>query len=207
MALKVEDNPVLEKSIEKFESSIELEFYYNMGLSTMFFHDINSCPNRNGRCPECEAIKDKYYKFEANFDRLQVGDTFRIEAALVNNKQSELQVKIHFRDYERIIVACVDYQLRLNDTPEGIKKKVEIQEQKLQREREEEDRRKKEEDRQKEEKDRRKRHEKWDRLEQWLAKYSNIMKIGGAIIAATVVNQIPIIVKFVKYLYRLFVSN
>ena len=200
MALKVEDNPVLEKSIEKIESSIELEFCYNMGLSTLFFHDINSCPNRNEKCPECEDITEKHFKFEANLERLQVGDTFKIKAALVHNKQSELLVKIHFKAYERIIVACTEYWLRLDDTPEGIKKKVEIEEQRLQREREEEDRRKEEEDR-------RKRQKKWNRLEQWLAKYPNIIKIGGAIIGATVVNQIPNIVKFVKYLFRLFVSN
>ena len=200
MALKVEDNPVLEKSSEEIESSIELEFYYNIGLSTLFFHDIHSCPSRNGNCPECEDIKDKHYKFEANLDRLKVGDTFRIEAALINGKESELPVKIPFKDYERIIVAGSEYWLRLDDTPEGIKKKVEIEEQRLQREREEEDRRKEEEDR-------RKRQKKWNRLEQWLAKYPNIIKIGGAIIGATVVNQIPNIVKFVKYLFRLFVSN
>ena len=207
MALKVEDNPVLEKSIEKIESSIELEFSYNMGLSTLFFHDIHSCPNRNGKCLECEKIKDKYYKFEANLDQLQVGDTFRIQAALVHNKQSELPVKIHFKDYDSIIVACPEYSLRLDDTPAGIKKKVEIEEQRLQREREEEDRQKEEEDRQKEEEDRQKIQEKWDRLERWLSKYPNIMKIGGAIIGATVLNQIPNIIKFLKYLYNLFFSN
>ena len=97
MALKAEDNPVLQKSSEIIESNIELEFYYNMGLSTLFFHDIHSCPNRNGKCVECEDIKDKHYKFEANLDCLQIGDTFRIKAALVNNKQSELPVKIHFK--------------------------------------------------------------------------------------------------------------
>ena len=114
MALKVEDNPVLKRSSEKIESSIKLEFYYNMGLSTLFFHDINSCPSQNGNCPECEAIKDKHNKFEANLHRLKVGDTFRIQAALVHNKQSELPVKIHFKAYERIIVACTEYWLRLD---------------------------------------------------------------------------------------------
>ena len=207
MALKVEDNPVLEKSIEKIESSIELEFCYNMGLSTLFFHDINSCPNQNENCPECEDIEKKHYKFEANLERLQVGDTFRIQAALVNNKQSELPVEIPFKAYERIIVACTECWLRLDDTPEGIKKKVKIEEQRLQREREEEDRQKEKEDRRKKEEDKRKRQEKWYRLDQWLAKYPNIMKIGVAIIGATVLNQIPNIVKLWKYLYRLFVSN
>ena len=43
MELKVEDNPVLERSVEKNESSIELEFRYNLGTSTLFFHDILKC--------------------------------------------------------------------------------------------------------------------------------------------------------------------
>ncbi len=59
MALKAEDNPVLQKSSEIIESNIELEFYYNMSPSTLFFHDIHSCPNRNGKCVECEVIKNK----------------------------------------------------------------------------------------------------------------------------------------------------
>ena len=38
MELKLEDNPVVkERWTEKNKSSIELEFLYNMGLSTSFF--------------------------------------------------------------------------------------------------------------------------------------------------------------------------
>lgn len=211
MELKVEDNPVLERSIEKIESSIELEFYYNMGLSTLFFHDIHTCPsnyNQDKQCRECENIKDIHRKFEANLSQLQIGDTFKIKAGLINDKNSELPVKIQsFKDYEPLTAACTEYWLRLDDTPEGINKKYELEQQKLQREREAEERRIEEEKRRKEEEERRKKAEKWDKLEQWLAKYPNILKIGLVIIGATVLNQIPNIVKFVKYIYRLFVSN
>ncbi len=61
MELKVEDNSVLDKSVEKIESSVELEFYYNLGLSTLFFHDIHRCPLRdakNEHCYECKNIKE-----------------------------------------------------------------------------------------------------------------------------------------------------
>ena len=37
MELKVEDNPVLKKSVEEINSSIELVFHYNLGTSTLFF--------------------------------------------------------------------------------------------------------------------------------------------------------------------------
>ena len=148
MALKVEDNPVLEKSVEKIESSIELEFYYNMGLSTLFFHDIHACPLRDTKkCPNCEDIKGRYYKFDANLNRLQVGDTFRIKAALINDKVSELQVRIQsFKDYEPLTAACTEYSLRLPDTPEGINKKYELEQQRLQREQEEEEKSKENEE-------------------------------------------------------------
>ena len=192
MALKVEDNPVLKGSIEKIESSIELEFCYNMGLSTLFFHDINSCPNRNEKCPECEDITEKHFKFEANLERLQVGDTFKIKAALVHNKQSELLVKIHFKAYERIIVACTEYWLRLDDTPEGIKKKVEIEEQRLQREQDE----KTNEEQARKDARRRKRKES---IQRFFGKRQNLNQIivsviGGVIagiILTTLVNPIP----------------
>ena len=77
---------------------------------------------------------------------------------------------------------------------------MEIEKQRLQREREEEDRQRKEEDK-------RKRQKKWNRLDQWLAKYPNNMKIGVAIIGTTVLNQLPNIVKIVKYLYSIFIST
>lgn len=202
MALKVEDNPVLKKSIENIESNIELEFYYNIGLSTLFFYDIHSCPNRNGNCPECEDIKKKHHKFEANLDRLQIGDTFRIQAALVNNKQSELPVKIHFKAYESIIVACTEYRLRLDDTPEGIKKKVEIEEQRLQRE---QDKKANEEQARKDAR-RRKRKESF---QQFFGKHPNLNQIivsaiGGVIagiILTTIVNPIP---RLFRYIYIIF---
>ena len=192
MALKVEDNPVLKGSSEKIEPNIELEFYYNMGLSTLFFHDIHSCPNQNGRCPECEDIKDKHLKFEANLERLQVGDTFSIKAALVHNKQSELPVKIHFKAYERIIVACTESWLRLDDTPEGIQKKVEIEEQRLQREQDE----KTNEEQARKDARRRKRKES---IQRFFGKRQNLNQIivsviGGVIagiILTTLVNPIP----------------
>ena len=88
MELKVEDNPVLERSVEKIESSIELEFYYNYGISTLFFHDIHSCPSRYSQdesCAECDKMREIHDKFEANIYFLQVGDTFKIRAALINN--------------------------------------------------------------------------------------------------------------------------
>ena len=205
MALKVEDNPVLKGSIEKIESSIELEFCYNMGLSTLFFHDINSCPNRNEKCPECEDITEKHFKFEANLERLQVGDTFKIKAALVHNKQSELLVKIHFKAYERIIVACTEYWLRLDDTPEGIKKKVEIEEQRLQREQDE----KTNEEQARKDARRRKRKES---IQRFFGKRQNLNQIivsviGGVIagiILTTLVNPIP---RLLRDIYHFLFPN
>lgn len=154
MELKVEDNPVLRRSVEEIDRSIELVFHHNLGTSTLFFHNIFRCPctrqserrNESGRCDECDKVMGTFKIFKENLKNLQVGDTFSIKAALINNKQSELPVKIHFKDYERIEVACVDYYLRLPDTPEGIKKKLEREEQRLQQEREDEDNRKKAED-------------------------------------------------------------
>ena len=143
-------------------------------------------------CPECEDIKDKHYKFEANLERLKVGDTFKIEAALVNNKQSELPVKIHFKAYERIIVACTESWLRLDDTPEGIQKKVEIEEQRLQREQDE----KANEEQARKDARRRKRKES---IQRFFGKRPNLNQIivsviGGVIagiILTTLVNPIP----------------
>ena len=200
MALKVENNPVLERSIEKIESSIQLEFYYNMGLSTLFFHDIHACPLRDTKkCPNCEDIKDRHYKFDANLDRLQVGDTFRIKAALINDKVSELQVRIQsFKDYEPLTAACTEYSLRLPDTPEGINKKYELEEQKLQREREEEQRRKEKEENRIKEKDRRKKQEKWDRIEEWLGKRKNIQKFLLGYLVGILSLLIPLILMIHK---------
>ena len=57
------------------------------------------------------------------------------------------------------------------------------------RRKEEEERRKEEEEKRIEEEERRKKAEKWEKLEQWLAKYPNIMKISIAIIGTTIANQ------------------
>lgn len=216
MELKVEDNPVLKRSVEEIDPSIELTFHHNLGTSTQFFHNIFRCPctrqserrNESGRCDKCDKVIETYDIFISNLNKLQVGDTFSIKAALINNKQSELPVRIQsFRDYQRIEVACVDYWLRLTDTPEGINKKYELKEQRLQREREEEDKRREEEDKRREEEDKRKKREKWERLEQWLTKYPNILKIGGAILGVTVLNQIDHIFKGLKFLFKLIFPN
>ena len=211
MELKVEDNPVLkERWTEKNESSIELEFYYNMGLSTSFFHDIHSCPKsrQDEECPECKNIMDRHHKFEAELNRLQVGDTFKITAALINNKQSVLPAEIHsFENYQPLLAACTEYWLRLDDTPEGINHKYKLEQQRLQREREAEEKRKAEEEKRKEEADKAKGREKWDRLEQWFAKYPNILKIGVTILGATVLNQIDHIFNGLKSLFKLIFPN
>ena len=206
MELKVEDNPVLKRSIEKIESGIELEFHYNFGTSTLFFHNVTSCPKsrRDEECPECKNIIAIYDKFTSDLYYLQFGDTFKIKAALINNDRSELPIRIQsFKDYERIEAACTEYRLRLEDTPEGIKKKYELEQQRLQREREEEERRREEEEKRKIEADKAKGREKWDRLEQWFAKYPNILKIGVTILGATVLNQIDHIFNSLKSLFKL----
>ena len=210
MELKAEDNPVMERWTQKDKSTIELEFKYNLGPSTMFFHNRHTCPLylQNKKCRECERIREIYDIFEANLYQLQFGDTFSIRAALINNKQSVLPAEIHdFKRYQPLWVACTADRIRLDDTPEGIKKKHEREEQRLQREREEEERRIEEEERRIEEEERRKKAEKWEKLEQWLAKYSNILKIGGTIIGTTVLNQIPNIIKGVKYLLKLWLPK
>ena len=149
MELKAEDNPVLkERWTEKNVSSIELEFRYNGGPSTMFFHNRRTCPLylENKECRECERIRKIYDIFEANLSQLQFGDTFRIKAALINNDQSVLPAEIrNFENYQPLLVACAESRLRLDDTPEGINKKYELEQQRLQREHEEEERRKEEE--------------------------------------------------------------
>ena len=45
MELKAEDNPVIrERWTQKDKSTMELEFKHNFGTSTMFFHNIHTCP-------------------------------------------------------------------------------------------------------------------------------------------------------------------
>lgn len=207
MELKVEDNPVLKRSIEEIDRSIELVFHHKLGTSTQFFHNIHRCPctrqserrNESGRCNECDKIIETYDIFISNLKNLQVGDTFSIKAALINNQQSELPVRVQsFRDYKRIEVACVDYYLRLPDTPEGIKKKLELEEQRLQQERENEDNRKKAQ------KDARLRERK-ESIKQFLGKRPNINQIIVIVIATTVANQI--LPRLFKYLYNLIFQN
>ena len=74
MELKEEDNPVMKRWIQKNESTIELEFRYNLGPSTMFFHNMRTCPNNLQRvdCNECERMRKIYDIFVANLYYLQV---------------------------------------------------------------------------------------------------------------------------------------
>ena len=145
MELKVEDNPVMERWTQKNESSIELEFRYNGGPSTMFFHNRHTCETIE--CPKCERMQERYDIFSGNLDHLQFGDTFRITAALINNKQSVLPAEIHsFENYQPLLAACTEYKLRLDDTPEGINKRYEREQQRLQRERDAEGKHKEDEE-------------------------------------------------------------
>ena len=208
MELKVEDNPVLKRSVEKIESSIELEFYYDWTPSTSFFHAIFSCPkhSKNEQCDECDNVKDKYYETENNLKPLQVGDTFRIMAALFKDRRSTLPPEvIDFKNYQPLMVACDEDSLRLPDTPAGINKKYELEQQRLQREREEEEKRIEEEEkrieeeeRQKEEEERAKRNEKWDRIEQWLDKRKNIQKF----VFGYLVGVLPPLIALLLMIYK-----
>ena len=206
MVLKVEDNDVLKRS-EEIGSSIELEFYYDWDPSTSFFHAIFSCPkhSKNEQCDECDNVKDKYYQTENNLKRLQVGDTFRIMAALFKDRRSILPPEvIDFKNYQPLMVACDEYQLRLPDTPEGINKKHEREQQRLQREQEEEEKSKEDEEQAQKDAKTRKRNES---IQQFFGKRPNLNQIIVTVIGTTIANQIPNIVKFVKYISRFFVSN
>ena len=190
MELKVEDNPVLkERWTKKNVSSIELNFHYNLGPSSSFFHHIFSCPkfSKQEQCDDCDDIKGVDKICQTNLKHLQIGDTFIITAALINNKRSVLPAEIHsFENYQPLLVACTRSQLRLPDTREGINKKQELEKQKLQREAYE------------------KRENRWNRLEERLAKRPDITRsIIIIVLLTTLANQIPNIVKFVKYLFNL----
>ena len=209
MELKLEDNPVLERSVEKIESSIELEFYYNYGLSTLFFHDIHSCPSRYSQdesCAECDKMREIHDKFEANIYFLQVGDTFKIRAALINNDQSELPAEIHnFEKRQPLTVACTEQRLRLDDTSEGINKKYELEQQRLQREQDEKA------NQEQTQKDARWRKRK-EKIHQFFGESPYITQIiasaiGGVfagVILTTIVEPIP---RLFLYLYRLIFQN
>ena len=208
MELKVEDNPVLkERWTEKIESSIELNFHCDWNPSTSFFHAIFSCPkhSKNEQCDECDNVKDKYYQTENNLKPLQVGDTFRIMAALFKDSRSTLPPEvIDFKNYQPLMVACDKSPLRLPDTPEGINKKYALEQQRLQREQEEEEKSKENEEQARKDAETRIRNE---RIQQFFGKRPNLNQIIVTVIGTTIANQIPNIVKFVKYISRLFVSN
>lgn len=139
MELKVEDNPIMKRWTQKDKSTIEFEFRYNGGPSRMFFHNTHTCPcnSQRERCSECEKLWKIYHVFESNLYTLNFGDTLKIKAALINNGESVLPAEIHsFENYQPLLVACTGNQLRLADTPEGINKKYEREQQRLQRERE-----------------------------------------------------------------------
>ena len=145
MELKAEDNPVMERWTQKEKSTIEVEFRYNLGPSTMFFHNWQTCPNYLNQvdCNNCTEMRVRYDIFKKELFRLQFGDTFKIKAALINNDQSVLPAEIHsFENYQPLLAACTTDAIRLPDTPEGIQKKYEREQQRLIEEHEAEEKRK-----------------------------------------------------------------
>ena len=208
MELKAEDNPVFERWTEKNETTIELEFRHNLGPSTMFFHNMQTCPNNLQRvdCNECERMRKIYDIFVANLDHLQFGDTFKIRAALINNKQSVLPAEIHnFENYQPLLAACDASRLRLLDTPEGINKRYERQQQRLQQQREAEEKGKENEEQAQKDEKRRKRKES---IQQFLGKSPNTNQIIVTVIGTTIANQIlPFIFKWLKEMYNLYFPN
>ena len=211
MELKAEDNPVMERWTQKGKSTIELEFRYNLGPSTMFFHNMHTCPNNLQRvdCNECERMRKMYDVFVSNLYALHFGDTFKIKAALINNDESVLPAEIHgFENYQPLWVACTANQLRLDDTPEGIKKKYEREQQRLQQEREAKEKRIEEEEKRKEDEEQARKDAKWRKRKQTFQQFPYISQIivsviGGVIagiILTTIVEPIP---RLFKYLYHL----
>lgn len=204
MELKVEDNPVLrERWTQKDKSAIELEFRYNGGPSTMFFHNRRTCPLylENKECRECERIQETYNKFEANIYFLQFGDTFSIQAALINNDKSVLPAEIHsFENYQPLWAACTEYRLRLPDTPEGNNKRYERDQQRKQAE---EKRKADEEQAQKDAKWRKRK----ESIQQYFGKRPNTNQIIITAVGTTIANQIPLIFKGLKYIYHLLFPN
>ena len=198
MELKAEDNPVMERWAQKDKPAIELEFRYNGGPSTMFFHDRHTCERME--CPECERMQKRYDIFVSNLYDLQFGDTFRIKAALINNKQSVLPAEIHnFENYQPLWVACTEYQLRLPDTRKGINKKYELEQQRLQHEREAEEKRK--EDEEQTQKDARSSKRK-ESIQHFFGKRPNLNQIIVTITATTIANQI--LPRLFKYIISFF---
>ena len=178
----------------------------------MFFHNMRTCPrNFKGEdCNECERMRKTYDIFVANLYQLQFGDTFKIRAALINNDQSVLPAEIHnFERYQPLWVACTEYSLRLDDTPEGTNKKYERDQQRLQLEREAEEKRKADEEQAQKDAKTRTRNE---RIQQFFGNSPYITQIIitaiGSVIAGviltTIVNPIP---RLFMYIYRLIVPN
>lgn len=205
MELNSADNPVLERSVDVIEASIELEFRYGIIISTLFFHDRLACPLRNSQkeqCHECKDTEDRYFKFEAELEKLQIGDTFKISAALINGKLSELPMRIHsFKDYEPLTAACTEYGLRLPDTEEGIKKKQELVDQSLKAKRDAKKNRR-------EEKIAAKWQKRKDSIKQYFGKKPNLNQIIVIVVGTTIANQLlPKIFNLVKDIYHSFVSN
>ena len=205
MEIKAEDNPIMERWTQKNGDTIELDFRYDIENSTMFFHNWRTCENRiNGvECKECQRMSRNDHIFKKKLSHLQFGDTFKIRAALINNRQSELPAEIHdFKSFQPLLVACEGDSIRLPDTPEGIKKKYEREQQRLQRERDAEEKRKEDEEQAQ-------RDAKWTKrketLKQFFGKRQTINQIIGIVIATTIANQI--LPHVFKYIYRLFVSN
>lgn len=205
MDLNSAENPVLERSVDEIESSIELEFCYSISISTLFFHNRQACPLKNSQseqCHECKDIEDRYFKFAAELDKLQIGDTFKISAALINGKLSELPMRIQsFKDYEPLTAACTEYGLRLPDTEAGIKKKQELVDQSLKAKRDAKKNRK-------EEKIAAKWQKRKDSIKQYFGKNPNFNQIIIIVVGTTIANQLlPKIFNLVKDIYHSFVSN
>ena len=207
MELKVEDNSVLERWAEKNKPTIELEFKYNFENSIEFVHNRKTCPNnlQNKECNECERRGRIYGKFEANLEYLQLGDTFRIKAVLINNDQSTLPGEIHdFERYQPLLVACTEDRLILPDTPEGVAKKQELVDQRLKSEQDAKEKREADE-----------KKAKWDNmlngLEQRLAKRPyitrTIITVVITAIVTTFLNQMPHILGLLKKIPQLFSPN
>ena len=81
-------------------------------------------------------------------------------AALFKDSRSTLPPEvIDFKNYQPLMVAFDEHSLRLADTPEGINKKYEIEQQRLQSEREEEEKSKENEEQAQKDAETRKRNE------------------------------------------------
>ena len=175
----------------------------------MFFHNMRTCPNNLQRvdCNECERMRKIYDIFSENLYPLRFGDTFKIQAALINNDQSVLPAEIHsFENYQPLLAACTEYPLRLDDTPEGINKKYEREQQRLQREREEEEKRMEDEEKAQTDAKWRERKEKFQQFfgdSPYITQIitSTIGGLIGGIILTTIVEPIPRLFRWIISLF------